>query len=82
MFKVTFNFSRPCWHSFGRVVFVELEEDATAAAQALAGDGVLDGLEVRAATAGEFERHQQFVEKAERWKANVAAGIPNRRGDI
>lgn len=81
MIRVVFDLSRTNWQSFGRVIFVELEEQAAAAAQAEAGaDATITRLETRPARAGEYERWRDWMDRAARWKANVAAGIPNPRG--
>lgn len=81
MIRVKFDFCRPGWQSFGRVIFVEAEGLAEAAAQAEAGeDSTITRIEMREARPGEYERWRDWMDRAAQWKANVAAGIPNPRG--
>ncbi len=78
MVRVVFDMRRPNWESFGRVLFVESEDQAAAAAQKEAGDdATVTRLETRPARPGEYERWADWMRRAAQWKANVAAGIPN-----
>lgn len=81
MIRVSFDFSRTNWQSFGRVLFVDIQADALPAAEAEAGaDATITRLETREARPGEYERWRDWMARAAQWKANVAAGIPNPRG--
>jgi len=83
IYKVLYNFKRPNWTSYGRVLFVEAVNAQDAAYQGWQamrekepGAEFFD-IEIVASTQGAADRQREKEEAHAKWKANAAAGIQN-----
>jgi hypothetical protein len=87
-FKVTYDFRRPNWVTFGHVLFVEVakRDEAVPAACAKIAEAepgaTITRVDLRPASDHEYRRFQDLVARRERWMANTHAGIPNKRSDL
>jgi hypothetical protein len=87
--KVSYDVARPNWTAFGRIAFVRADthDEAVESARVLISDTEQQGatvtrLEVVPSTIGAMCRVDAQHAAVNRWMANNAAGIPNRRGDL
>lgn len=85
IWKALYDFEKPNWRSFGRVLFVEADTEDTAktAAWNAAGEAEPDAritrLDLTRSSNAVRLAYQLKVEAMELWKTNVAHGIPNPR---
>lgn len=85
IWKALYDFEKPNWKSFGRVLFVEADtaEDAKSAAWIAAAEAEPDAritrLDLTRSSEAVRRAYQLKVEAMELWKTNVAHGIPNSR---
>lgn len=85
IWRVSYDFQRPFWQSFGRVAFVKGDDQATATIRAQRLTALLEpGAEVTRLEIAPSTWHARLVfwrrvQGYRQWKRNVAAGMPNTR---
>lgn len=81
--KVSYDFSRPFWTSFGRVAFIRAANRDEAHARALRFIGLIEaGATIRRVDITPSDRQSRLrfwlrVQANRTWNRNVALGIPN-----
>jgi hypothetical protein len=84
--KVSYDFKRPNWLTYGHALFLETGADEVQAKAAIhrhEGDDVtITRLEMTDASSDERARFERKKARMMAWLANTRTGIPNSRGDL
>ena len=83
--KVLYDFRRPCWTAYGRVLFLDVPDEVDTqqvgrlAAQWAEPDAEIIRVDVSPSTHEIREAFERRRRAAQQWQANVSRGIPNPR---
>lgn len=88
VWKLNYDFRRPCWQSFGHVLYVAAWTREQAVEQlgrylaAAYPTATLERVEVESATREQAHRQSRKMRAYHQWMANVSQGVPNAQRSL